>query len=119
MDWKKERDLLVAQTLAFVQSVSGNKPNGEALADATPKVAAALIATIERATAIVGPPEATPIHIQIPQMIAESDVRAEIHDRIANFRAHQQRFHREREEYFSTTLARARAAIADDLAPLP
>src|SRR3954470_8732914 len=29
MDWKKERDLLIAQTLAFVQSVTGNKPDLE------------------------------------------------------------------------------------------
>jgi hypothetical protein len=35
----------------------------------------------------------------------------EIRARIAGFRAHQERFNREREEYFSTTLARLRATL--------
>jgi hypothetical protein len=39
--------------------------------------------------------------------------------RVANFRAHQQRFNREREEYFSATLTRLRAAIEKDSAPDP
>ena len=44
--------------------------------------------------------------------IVGDDVRTEIEARLANFRAHQERFHREREAYFSATLARARAAYA-------
>jgi hypothetical protein len=117
MDWKKERDLLIAQTLAFVQSVSGKTPDIEQT-DVAPNVATASIAAIERATEIANPPEETRIDIQIPRTIAASDIRAEIQNRVANFRAHQQRFHRERQEYFSATLAKARAAIADDFAPL-
>jgi len=35
----------------------------------------------------------------------------EIRARIAGFRAHQERFNREREEYFSQTLARLKAEI--------
>jgi hypothetical protein len=38
---------------------------------------------------------------------------AEIRARVASFRAHQERFLREREEYFATTLARLRAAMKD------
>jgi len=34
-----------------------------------------------------------------------------------SFRAHQQRFDREREEYFSATLGKARAAIRNETAP--
>jgi hypothetical protein len=34
--------------------------------------------------------------------------------RVANFRAHQQRFNREREEYFSATLTKLRTAIEND-----
>jgi hypothetical protein len=116
MDWKKERDLLIAQTLAFVQSVSGKKPDIEQT-DVAPNVAAAPIA-VERATEIANPPEETRITIEIPQTMAPSDIRSEIQERVASFRAHQQRFDREREEYFSATLARARAAVADDFAPL-
>jgi hypothetical protein len=35
--------------------------------------------------------------------------RADIQKRIATFKANQQRFQREREEYYATTMARARA----------
>jgi hypothetical protein len=35
--------------------------------------------------------------------------RTVIQRRVANFKAHQERFEREREEYFTTTLAKARA----------
>jgi hypothetical protein len=45
--------------------------------------------------------------------IVQSEVREEIRARIASFRAHQERFNREREEYFSATLARLRAAMKD------
>ena len=117
MDWKKERDLLIAQTLAFIQSVSGKKPDIEQT-DVAPNVAAAPIAAIDRTTKVANPLEETRINIQIPRTTAPSDIRAEIQDRVASFRAHQQRFDREREEYFSATLAKARAAVADDLAPL-
>ena len=37
----------------------------------------------------------------------------EIRTRVASFRAHQERFNREREEYFASTIARLRAAIKD------
>jgi hypothetical protein len=42
----------------------------------------------------------------------------EIRARIAGFRAHQERFNREREEYFSKTLARLKASL-DERPPLP
>ena len=32
MKWMKERDLLIAQTMAFVQSVTGKKPDIETAA---------------------------------------------------------------------------------------
>jgi hypothetical protein len=52
-------------------------------------------------------------------MIAMSDFRAEVQTRIVSFRAHQERFDREREEYFTATLAKARAAIRNDTALSP
>lgn len=39
------------------------------------------------------------------------DMQTEIRARIASFRVHQERFNRERQEYFSTTLARLRASM--------
>ena len=40
----------------------------------------------------------------------QGEMANEIRARIASFRAHQERFNREREEYFNQTLARLRAA---------
>jgi hypothetical protein len=39
--------------------------------------------------------------------------------RVANFRAHQERFNRERDEYFSATLTKLRASIGNNSAPDP
>jgi hypothetical protein len=46
-------------------------------------------------------------------------MRAEMQNRVASFRAHQQRFHRERDEYCSATLARMRVLVSDDSASAP
>jgi hypothetical protein len=46
-----------------------------------------------------------------------SDVRSEMQNRIANFRKHQERFEREREEYCAATLSKLRAAIRDAAPP--
>jgi hypothetical protein len=40
-------------------------------------------------------------------------------NRVASFRAHQQRFHRERDEYCSATLAKMRVLVGDDSASAP
>ena len=126
MDWKKERDLLIAQTMAFVQSVAGPKPDAEpSIAarlnikvnlEATPDVETAPLETAKMHAEEILSPAATPpgdvsVGIQIPRMIVASDVRSEIQARVADFRAHQQRFSRERAEYFSATLTKLRAAI--------
>jgi hypothetical protein len=130
MSWKKERDLLIAQTMAFVQSVTGKQPDVELSVEAGPNLEAAPAieaAPVEAAKIlaeeILSPP-ATPakdiqVGIQIPRMIVSSDVRTEIQARVANFRAHQQRFNRERAEYFSATLTKLRSAIENDSAPDP
>ena len=115
MDWLKERDALIAQTMAFVQSVSGRKEDvgrfdprlyraaaAEPPADPAPAVPIAM-----KILEIPGPPKNIPLSRQFNQV----DVKTEIQARIATFRAHQERFNRERHEYFSATLARLRASI--------
>jgi hypothetical protein len=47
------------------------------------------------------------------------DFRSEMQARIANFRKHQERFEREREEYCAATLTKLRAAIRDATPPPP
>ena len=54
------------------------------------------------------------------QTIARADLRSgfqseisEIKARVANFRAHQERFNREREDYCSATMAKVHAALRE------
>jgi hypothetical protein len=126
MSWKKERDLLIAQTMAFVQSVTGKKPDAglnEAGAKFELKAPSATkttpVSAVEiLAAEIFAPPQAgSQANIRIQRSNVSSDIRSEMQARVANFRAHQQRFNREREEYCSATLTKLRAAI--DNAPTP
>jgi len=131
MSWKEERDLLIAQTMAFVQSVTGKLPDAPLDVVAKPVLAAApavesapvQTAKLHPAEIVTASPAAPPkdvqVGIQIPRTVVSSDFRAEILARVANFRAHQQRFTREREEYFKTTLTKVRTAIEDESAPDP
>jgi hypothetical protein len=149
MKWMKERDLLIAQTMAFVQSVTGKQPDAAALMAApskanppapAPQVAAPIAATPKVAadpetaapsplpvpTVIEVPPPAPPAvlaatvgeapPVPLPQF-AKLDIRgdfgSEVRARVANFRANQQRFLKEREEYCSSTMDKVRAAIRD------
>jgi hypothetical protein len=106
--------------MAFVQSVSGGKeslsrfdPGQVGAAAARPEAKPEPVAPLEMKTVeIPGPPKNVPVSRQFQQV----DVKTEIQARIANFRAHQERFNRERHEYFSATLARLRASI-DQLPP--
>jgi hypothetical protein len=129
MSWKKERDLLIAQTMAFVQSVTGKKPDA-GLTEAGPKfelkapsaTKTTPVSAVEMLAAeIIAPPAGAEVgpqtHIRSPRSNVSSDIRSEMQARVANFRAHQQRFNREREEYCSATLTKLRAAI--DNAPAP
>ena len=92
MKWIIERDALIAQTMAFVQSVTGKKDEFH-------------------------PPE-PPRPLPVPPPRMASDFRTEMQARIANFRKHQERFEREREEYCAETLTKLRAAIRDASGPL-
>jgi hypothetical protein len=115
MEWVRERDLLIAQTLAFVESVTGKKPDAKPdirARDTKPRIEAAPIEIAE-------PPAGVQFNTQASRTSISSDFRSEIQTRVASFRAHQQRFHREREEYFRATLARMRVATGSDSAPAP
>ncbi|QPF94346.1 hypothetical protein [Bradyrhizobium commune] len=125
MKWIRERDALIAQTLAFVQSVTGRKddfhpPDTSGAAPVLPAAMPILTAEIVSVrTATVGlepaqaaPPEPLPVRpLPVPPPRASGDFRTEMQARIANFRKHQERFEREREEYCAATLTRLRAAI--------
>ncbi|QOZ33626.1 hypothetical protein [Bradyrhizobium sp. CCBAU 53421] len=170
MKWMKERDLLIAQTMAFVQSVKGKLPDAELPAPA-PRTAAAPVPAPQPAnpaaeaeakptlddkalleikaaleikpaaetrmvmppplpvpTVLEGlPPAPPPLTVTVvevppppaqPPQFAKLDISgdfgSEVRERVANFRAQQQRFLKEREEYCTTTMAKVRAAIRDN-----
>ena len=124
MTWMRERDALIAQTLAFVQSVAGtNEGGGAPLPSLTPKQPQTAAASVDLGPVVTArpaaPPKDLPATPPVSQPIVSSDVRREIGARIASFRAHQERFRREREDYFNATLGKARAAINDIPPPLP
>lgn len=120
MKWMRERDALIAQTMAFVQSVTGRK-DGLHQADDAPAAPVASVdvvsyVAIERTLEIEAPPPA-PAPPQQPLQVAPpriaGDFRNEIQSRVANFRKHQERFEREREEYCAATMAKLRDAIRE------
>jgi hypothetical protein len=128
MKWMRERDLLIAQTMAFVQSVTGKKPDADKLfassagltaveaskpADAPASYIPDLEALLADTTVAVAPPR--PAEIMRPDI--RVDFQSEIRARVANFRAHQERFSREREAYCSTTMAKVHASLREDSAP--
>jgi hypothetical protein len=149
MKWMRERDLLIAQTMAFVQSVTGKPPETEKtlapsvalfsvetsettrVAEALPEVAThsgmeSLLA--ETTPAAQAPTETSrdtaremPREISRPAPLARPDLRgdfqSEIRARVANFRAHQERFNREREAYCSATMAKMHAALKESERP--
>ena len=96
-EWTKQRDLLIEETLAFVQGVAVNTSR-------IPSVQQAVEAK-EPATPVQKPVIAKDLE---PKDKIEME-RTVIQRRVANFKAHQERFEREREEYFATTMAKARA----------
>jgi hypothetical protein len=109
MKWVMERDLLIAQTMAFVQSVTGKKPEADAQVElpSSPVIESSVIEVeqLESPVEVAATPRGPPV--------ARSPVREEIEGRVAAFRAHQQRFDRERDKHFNSVLTGIRAAITD------
>jgi hypothetical protein len=123
MKWEKERDALIAQTKAFVQSVTGRRPEIAAeplpvgpLRTENPVFAANPVSAASEPVLFepIESLERTSVPaLEVPpaRVLPQSDVRNEIQNRIAAFQAHQHRFHREREAYFKSVLTKVRAAI--------
>jgi hypothetical protein len=152
MKWMRERDLLIAQTMAFVQSVTGKTLETERMAEAEKTVTASVallsvetsktirtVATlpdaalpdiksllaetsrVTQASREVSREETPRAAVQRPAPLARLDLRedfqSEIKARVANFRAHQERFNREREAYCSATMAKVHAALREGEPP--
>jgi hypothetical protein len=135
MKWMRERDLLIAQTMAFVQSVTGKPPEAEkkvttsvtvlSVQASEPIRAAAPLSDIQallaEAMPIAQAPKEASREIARPAPLARPDLRDEIQSeikaRVANFRAHQERFNREREAYCTATMEKVHAALREGEPP--
>ena len=142
MKWMRERDLLIAQTMAFVQSVTGKKPEADkAVATSLTmlSVETSSVETSEHATtttmpdiaALLAEALAADLPKEIPREVSReappqalrpasitraelrSDFQSEIKTRVANFRANQTKFSQEREAYCSATMAKVHATLRD------
>ena len=141
MKWMRERDLLIAQTMAFVQSVTGKKPDADktvatsvtmlsvetsehatshSMPDIEALLAEALAADLPREMPTEMPREVS--REAMPQALrpapvtraeVRSDFQSEIKARVANFRANQAKFSQEREAYCSTTMAKVHATLRE------
>lgn len=134
MTWMRERDLLIAQTMEFVQSVTGKRPDAASMVapPVTSRPAEPPIRTASAPAPINAPAQIHDIAALLavsggvaekpkPTSPARPDLRdefqSEIKARVANFRAHQERFNREREAYCSATMARVHASIKETELP--
>jgi hypothetical protein len=89
MQWMRDRDLLIAETLAFARSVAAHRPIGiEPQAQVEPIKTVALEQTAKP-----------------KDKLFERD---EIKQRVTDFKATQTKFQREREEYYNATMAKVR-----------
>jgi hypothetical protein len=82
VDWRADLDSLIAETMAFTKSVRVEPPMPRAIVE----------------------PNRMPL---VNWRVSERD---EIKQRVANFKAHQQRFMREREDHAAAELKRMRAS---------
>jgi hypothetical protein len=103
--WKRERDRLVEQTLAFMQSVAGKR--GPHSLSAPPASATSQVGSAPGSTSRLFSPPAP----GRPSLKSERD---EIMQRVAAFRAHQGKLIREREAYYLEVQAKIRTVMSGD-----
>ena len=113
MSWTRERDLLIAQTMTFVQSITGKKPEAEARTAETRTETRIVVAPVDEIEQADRPVEIVNEVVAAPRVspIPRSGMREEIQGRVAAFRAHQMLFNRERDAYCDSVLTKARASI--------
>ena len=108
--WMEERDLLIAQTMAFVEEVAASTPvRREPIVAATSTPVEAQIAAAPRDNVqnAERPMEVEPRLAEAPPqpigrlaLLSAVDERTEILNRVASFKAHQARFFQDRDRFF-------------------
>jgi cytochrome c556 len=99
VDWKLELDALIESTMAFVKDVKPQSISDLAL----------VVRTAEQALADTSKP--IPLPAAVAPMTWLTSERDEILQRVSNFRAHQEKMAREREDYYLQAKAKMLAAI--------
>ena len=120
-NWRAERDALVSETMAFVEAVRSQRPvSTEAVVTprqlpfGVPEHSQQPAPTVSEHAQVVS--DETAEQPRLEPMKWDGSAREEIRQRIATFKAHQQRFTREREDYALSTLLRVQGGIT---APRP
>jgi hypothetical protein len=116
--------------MAFVQSVTGKRPDADkpgaesAIFEAPESVEvsqiygpASFIPDIEALLADTSAAVLPKKPVQVARTDMRGDFQSEIRARVANFRAHQERFNREREAFGSATMAKVQASLREDSVP--
>ena len=109
--WMEERDLLIAQTMAFVEEVAAAVPIQAEPPTVGPQVAAPIENVdqpIEVESVAVSP---QPTARLIPH--SALDERAEILKRVASFKDHQARFLQDRDTFFRAAMTRIGDSAGD------
>jgi hypothetical protein len=115
-NWKTELDAFVSETMAFAEAVRPQRPiSTEAIV--TPRLLPLGVPenfqqpapTVSEHAHVVSDETAEQPRFE-PMKLGGSE-REEIRRRVANFKAHQQRFTREREDYARSTLMRVQGGV--------
>lgn len=118
MKWMRERDLLIAQTMAFVQSVTGRKSEADVFARTDlPAVTPTRLPDVEAMLADAILPAEPPKPTPVARPAGRSEYQNEIQARVEKFRANQAKFNRERDAYCDATVAKMQATL--DQFPVP
>jgi hypothetical protein len=113
-NWKTELDAFVNETMAFVEAARSQRPiSTEAIV--TPKqLPVGVPEHFQQPVPTVSEPSQVVSYetVEQPQpMKWDGPMREEIRQRVASFKAHQQRFIREREDYALSTLMRLQGSL--------
>jgi hypothetical protein len=102
-DWRKQRDLLIEETLAFTQRLRSDVPKQFEFPNTIPQA-------LSSVAAIQPEPLQLPRAAEVPTPKNKLDTERDVvRRRLANFKATQRKFQQGREEYYTRTMSAALA----------
>ena len=117
MSWKQDLEALIETTMAFAKDVK-REPKREPIPDLPIVLKTAEQASAETPKPIEPPATITPQHDGgTPIHAAPTSERDEIRKRVSNFRAHQEKMAREREDFYLQVKAKMMSPPAGFISP--